>query len=600
MSFSKFHEFIPKSVQYLRKGYTRSVFKKDLLAGITVGIIALPLAMAFAIASGVGPERGLFTAIIAGFLISALGGSRVQIGGPTGAFVVIVYDIIQRTGYEGLCLSTLIAALILIALGVFKFGSWIKYVPHPLIMGFTTGIAVYIFSTQIKEFFGLDMGTPPADFSEKWIEYFKAFPTFDPLTLAIGAGSLITILLIRQFVPKLPWGIAVIVLATAVCVIFDLPVATIQTRFGAIPDMLPLPSWPSLSFPRDMFKEVLLDGVAIAFLGAIESLLSAVIGDGMIGGRHRSNCELVAQGIANIGSILFGGIPATGAIARTAANIKTGGQTPLSGMIHAVVLLLILFCLSRIVSRIPLAALAAVLIMVSWNMSQAGHFIRLLKAPFEDRAILLTAFLLTVFVDIIFAITLGMILASFLFMKRMSEISRTVALSPIFREGQSDFPETSDPDAIAKKTIPDGIEVYEVQGPFFFGAAHILKDILSHSTPTVKIFILRLRHVPMIDASGIYALKEFNNQCKKKNISLFLSGVRGQIRHDLEKYGVLDSIGKEQIFPHIDAALEKAALDRSEALKKVQGFAQIGTGLRPNRNRALPWPSKGLCPLQTQ
>jgi SulP family sulfate permease len=418
MAFSKFHEFIPKSFLYLRNGYRFATFKKDLLAGLTVGIIALPLAMAFAIASDVSPERGLYTAIVAGFLISLLGGSRVQIGGPTGAFVVIVYGIIQRTGYEGLCLSTIIAAFILILLGIFRIGSWIKYVPNPLITGFTTGIAVIIFSTQIKDFFGLQIGTPPADFLEKWMAYFKAFPTFDPLTVSLAAGTLGLIVLLRRFTPWLPWGICAIVVATAICMLLHLPVETIHSRFGEIPRSLPTASLPRFSIPIDNFKEIFIDGITIAFLGAIESLLSAVIGDGLTGGRHRSNCELIAQGIANFGSIIFGGIPATGAIARTAANVKTGAQTPVAGMIHAVVLFLILYCLAPIVSQIPLAALSAVLIMVSWNMSEMNHFARLLKAPNEDRIILLTAFFLTVFVDIIMAISMGMILACFFFMKR--------------------------------------------------------------------------------------------------------------------------------------------------------------------------------------
>jgi len=396
------HEFIPKSFQYL-KDYGFLTFRKDLVAGLTVGVIALPLAMAFAIASGVGPERGLFTAIIAGFLISAFGGSRVQIGGPTGAFVVIIYGIIQRTGYAGLCTSTLLAAAILILLGLLRLGSWIKFVPRPLILGFTSGIAVIIFSTQIKDFFGLKMGTPPADFTTKWLAYFQAFPTFDPLTLLVAASTLTVILLIRRFIPWLPWGITAIVLATIACL--NLPVETIQSRFGELPHTLPMPGFPTLVFPN---QGILLDAITIAFLGAIESLLSAVIGDGMMGGHHRSNCELIAQGIANFGSILFGGIPATGAIARTAANVKTGAQTPMAGMIHAAVLFLILFCLAPIVSHIPLAALSAVLIMVAWNMSEAGHFIRL---PLEDKIVWFTAFILTVFVDIIVAITVSMVLA---------------------------------------------------------------------------------------------------------------------------------------------------------------------------------------------
>jgi SulP family sulfate permease len=558
MAFSKFHEFIPKSYLYLRSGYKFSTFKKDLVAGLTVGIIALPLAMAFAIASNVSPERGLYTAIVAGFLISLLGGSRVQIGGPTGAFVVIIYGIIQRTGYEGLCMSMVIAAAILVLLGIFRIGSWIKYVPAPLVTGFTTGIAVIIFSTQIKDFFGLRMGTPPADFIEKWISYLKALPTFDPSTLSLAAGTLGLILCIRRFIPWLPWGISAIVLATAVCVLFHLPVETIQSRFGGIPRSLPLPSLPCLSIQADQLKEIFIDGITIAFLGAIESLLSAVIGDGMIGGRHRSNCELVAQGIANFGSVIFGGIPATGAIARTAANVKTGAQTPIAGMIHALVLFLILYCAAPLVSKIPLAALASVLIMISWNMSEMGHFIRLLKSPLEDRLILLTAFFLTVFVDITAAISAGMILASFMFMKRMSQISKAVSFSQIFQESAIDFPEKMDPNDISKKVVPEGVEVYEIQGPFFFGAANMLKDLFNTISLTPKVFILRMRFVPMIDASGMYGIEEFYNQCKKKGITLFLSGVHGQIKQDLKQFGLISSIGEQRIFSNIDAALAKA------------------------------------------
>lgn len=558
MAFSKFHEFIPKSYLYLRNGYRFSTFKKDLVAGLTVGIIALPLAMAFAIASNVGPERGIYTAIIAGFLISLLGGSRIQIGGPTGAFVVIIYGIVQRTGYGGLCMSMVIAAILLLLLGIFRIGSWIKYVPNPLVTGFTTGIAVIIFSTQIKDFFGLHMGTPPVDFIEKCLSYFKAFPTFDPLTLSLAAGTLGMILLIRRFIPWLPWGISAIVLATIVCALFHLPVETIQSRFGEIPRSLPVPSLPGLSIQADQFKEIFIDGITIAFLGAIESLLSAVIGDGMIGGRHRSNCELIAQGIANFGSVIFGGIPATGAIARTATNVKTGAQTPVAGMIHAVVLLLILYCLAPIVSKIPLAALASVLVIVSWNMSEIGHFTRLLKAPLGDRMILLTAFFLTVFIDITVAISAGMILASFMFMKHMSQMSKAVPFSQIFQENTVDFPEKMDPNDISKKIVPKEVEVYEIQGPFFFGAANMLRDLLNTISFMPKVFILRMRFVPMIDASGMYGIEEFYNQCKKRGIVLFLSGVHGQTKLDLKNFGLIGSIGEQKFFPNIDAALAKA------------------------------------------
>lgn len=542
-------EFIPKSILCL-KGYSFGSFRKDLTAGVTVGIIALPLAMAFAIASGVTPERGLFTAIIAGFLISALGGSRVQIGGPTGAFVVIVYDIIQRTGYEGLALSTLIASVILVLFALFKLGSWIKYVPHPLVTGFTTGIAVIIFSSQIKDFFGLKMGTPPADFVEKWSAYFRAFPTMDLTTLLLGAATLAIILLIRRFIPKIPWGIASIVLVTAATVFFQIPVETIQSKFGLIPDTLPLPSLPSLIIPEGKFPEIFFDAITIAFLGGIESLLSCVIADGMTGGRHKSNTELLGQGVANFFSVLFGGIPATGAIARTAANVKTGAQTPVAGMIHAATLFCIILFLSPIVSQIPLASLAAVLIMVAWNMSEVGHFARLFRAPVGDIAILLAAFLLTVFVDITVAITFGMILASFLFMKRMSEFSKSIPLTQLFQEPGLDH------DAISKKHVPPGVEVYEIQGPFFFGAADMLKDLLVNLQAPPKVFILRLRHVPMIDASGMNALREFYEKCRNSKTRLLLSGVHGHTEKDLQRFGMTKQIGEEHIFPNIDAALK--------------------------------------------
>ena len=553
----RWREFIPKSYLYLKQGYTWQIFRKDLFAGLTVGVIALPLAMAFGIASGVGPEQGLFTAIVAGFLISALGGSRVQVGGPTGAFVVIVYGIVQRNGYEGLAVCTLIAALMLVIMALCRIGSWIKYIPHPLVTGFTTGIAFIIFSSQIKDFFGLEMGQVPADFSEQWIGYFRALPTFQWPTLALGAGTLFLILLVRRFLPKVPWGIIAIVAATIAALFLDLPVHTIQTKFGDLPRTLPFPSFPSLHIPDGKLQEYLFDALAIAFLGAIESLLSCVIADGMIGGRHKSNSELLGQGIANFFSVIFGGIPATGAIARTAANVRTGAQTPVAGMIHAVVLFLIILILAPLASKIPLCALAAVLIMVSWNMSEIPHFIQLLRAPASDRAILLTAFLLTVFVNITFAIAVGMIIASFVFMKRMSKIS-SIQLAKIFKEGEAEFPERSDPDSISNKEIPSGVEVFEIDGPFFFGAADILQDIMGRPFP--QVYILRMRHVPLIDASGMHALREFHKRCLNANTKLLLSGVHGQTEQDLRKFGLIKQIGEERVFPNIDAALAGSRL----------------------------------------
>lgn len=547
---SRFQEFIPKSYHYLMKGYTFSVFKKDAMAGLTVGVIALPLAMAFAIASGVDPARGLYTAVIAGFLISLFGGSRVQIGGPTGAFVVIVYDIIQRTGYQGLCVSTLIASVILVLLGIFRIGSFIKYIPHSLVTGFTSGIAVIIFSTQIKDFFGLSMTTPPSDFIAKWVSYFHAFPTWEMATFFISIFTLAVILFIRKNIPSLPWGIAAIVLATAVVFFFQIPVETIHSRFGEIPRSLPFPSLNFFSIPPGQFKELFRDAITIAFLGGIESLLSAVIGDGMIGGRHRSNCELVAQGIANFGSVLFGGIPATGAIARTATNVKTGAQTPMAGMIHSAVLFCILLFLSPIVSQIPLAALSAVLVMIAWNMSELPHFVRLLKGPLGDRLVLVVTFLLTVFVDITVAITVGMILACFVFMKQMSNMAKIVPLSPLFQE--TEYP------ILKNRSVPEGVQIYEIQGPFFFGAANILKDTLEGAGPMPKTFILRLHAVPMMDASGMYAMKEFYERCQKLHISLYLTEMKEHTRRDLKKFGLLDAMGENHVFHTLEEALSRS------------------------------------------
>jgi len=560
-----FQEFIPKSYHYLKSGYSFAKLQKDLIAGLTVGIVALPLSMGFAIASGTTPDKGLITAIIAGFLISAIGGSRVQIGGPTGAFVVVIYGIISRTGYEGLALSTLIAAILLILIGLFRLGSWIKYVPHPLITGFTTGIALTIFSMQIKDLVGLKIDHLPANFLGKWSTYFNTFSTFDPTTALLGLGTLGVIIFIRKFAPKIPWSIAAIVFSTVIVYFFNLDVETIQSKFGQTPNHLPLPAFPSFSLLKTHLPEILFDALAIAFLGGIEALLSAVIADGMVGTRHQSNCELVGQGIANFASIIFGGIPATGALARTALNVKSGAQSPIAGMIHAVVLFFIVLFFSPLVSQIPLASLAAILVMIAWNMSELEHFVRLLSAPRGDVAILVTTFLLTVFTDLVIAISVGMILASFLFMKKMSGVSKTVELTKLFNEPQINFKERLDTEIIENKKIPKDVEVYEIQGPFFFGAADILQDLLVDLEKPPKVFILRMRNVPFIDASGMHALKEFYYKCLRHNTVLLLSGIQGQSKKDLKRLGLTNLVGEEHIFSDIHSALneaEKFALSR--------------------------------------
>jgi SulP family sulfate permease len=489
----------------------------------------------------------------------------VQIGGPTGAFVVIVYDIIQRQGYEGLAIATLMAGVILLLMGLFRLGTLIKFIPYPLTTGFTTGIAVVIFSSQMKDFFGLKIDSVPADFILKWTSYIHALPTFDPTTLYVALGSLLFIVLIQRFFPFLPWGVASIAVATAICWGFQINVATIHSAFGEIPRTLPFPEFPSFSaFTFSSIHTLIPDAITIALLAGIESLLSAVIADGMTGGKHKSNCELVGQGIANLGSVFFGGIPATGAIARTATNVKTGAKTPVAGMTHAIVLLLFILLFAPIIGHVPLAALSAVLVVVAWNMSEIKNWIYLLKAPLGDVAILMTAFVLTVFVDITVAVEFGMILAAFLFMKRMGDLSNTVSMSRLFKEEAEEFPEKYDPDAISKKKVPENVEVYEINGPFFFGVADAIKDVLHSIKTPPKVFILRMRKVPVIDASGMNALQEFYTKCKKENTTLVLSGVHGQPAKSIKRYGLEEIIGSENIYPHIDAALQRAR----EILKK--------------------------------
>lgn len=556
----RWHEFVPKSFLCLfKERYSLSIFRKDLQAGVTVGIVALPLAMAFAIASGVTPEKGLITAIVAGFLISLLGGSRVQIGGPTGAFVVIVYGIVQREGLEGLMAATIIAGMLLIVMGLCRLGTLIKYIPYPLVTGFTTGIAVIIFSSQVKDFLGLQVENVPADFISKWGVFLNALPTFDKMTFGIAAGTLALIVIIRRFTPYIPWGIAAIVLATLVCFVFQLPVDTIATRYGEIPRTLPFPSLPELPSSFAHWHRLIPDAVTIALLASIESLLSAVVADGMSGGRHKSNCELVGQGIANLGSCIFGGIPATGAIARTATNVKTGGKTPVAGMIHAITLFLIILVFAPLVSLIPMAALSAVLVMVAWNMSEAERFRHLLKAPLGDVTVLLSTFLLTVLVDLTVAVEVGMILAAFLFMKQTSELSKTVTLSRFIEEEEAGLTEEKDPDAISKKNVPTGVEVYEINGPFFFGVADSLQNVLVNLELPPKVFILRMRNVPAIDATGLHALEDFYEKCRRTGTQVILSGVKSNLAGSLKKFGIEKLVGRENIFPHIDLALTRAA-----------------------------------------
>lgn len=540
--------FVPKLFVTL-KSYTREQFYKDLIAGIVVGVVALPLCIAFAIASGVSPEKGLVTGVIGGFLISFLGGSRVQIGGPTGAFIVIVYGIVQQYGIDGLIVATFIAGVMLVLMGLARMGSVIKFIPHPLIVGFTSGIALIIFSSQIKDFFGLSMGTVPADFVEKWKEYILNSDTVNIYAIAIAAGTILVSILLPKITRKIPGSLVAIVLATISVQFFHLDVETIGSKFGEIPSSFPTPHIPDFDFST--IQQLIQPAFTIALLGGIESLLSAVVSDGMIGGNHKSNIELVGQGVANIFSSLFGGIPATGAIARTATNVKNGGKTPVAGIIHALVLLLIMLVAGKWATLIPLSCLAGILVVVAYNMSEWRSFIAVLRTSKSDGAVLLSTFTLTVFVDLTVAIEIGMVLAVFLFMRRMTQISNVNVIT-------KEINEADDKQAISRYKVPEGVEVFEVIGPMFFGAAYKFKESLKLMAKTPKVLIIRMRAVPVIDATGLHTLKEVFQQAKNQGTKLVLSGVQPGLYQELEKSRLIFIVGKANVCPDIDAALERA------------------------------------------
>lgn len=532
--------------------FTKEQIYKDIIAGILVGIVALPLAIAFGIASGVSPEKGLITGVIGGFIVSFLGGSRVQIGGPTGAFIVIVYGIVQQYGINGLMIATIMAGIILIIMGFAQFGSMIKFIPYPVIVGFTSGIAVVIFSSQVNDFFGLGLTNIPADFIDKWILYFHNFSSLNFQSLLIGSTSLFIIIFWSKISKKIPGSIVAIIITTAVVQIFNLNVETIESRFGSIPSSIPSPEIPY--FDLSIIKELILPATTIAILAAIEALLSAVVADGMIGGKHKSNMELVANGIANIFSPIFGGIPVTGAIARTATNIKNGGRTPIAGITHAVTLLMIMIFLGSLAKLIPMATLSAILIIVSFNMSEIHIFKRLLKSPRSDVIVLLTTFLLTVIFDLTIAIEIGMFLAVILFMKRMASVTNI----DVIKRELKDQDELVDTNSIQNKVIPDGVEVYEINGPFFFGAASKFKEIMHRVENPPKVMILRMRNVPAIDATGLNLLSDIIKKNKDENVHLILSGVHAQPLFALTQYKLIDEVGEENIFPNIDEALQRA------------------------------------------
>lgn len=535
--------FDPKLFTVLKEGYSKKQFQSDLLAGIVVGIIALPLAVAFAVASGVSPEKGLITAIIAGFLASLFGGSRVQITGPTGAFIVIVFSILSQYGIDGLIISTILAGVLLVVFGVLKLGALLKYFPHPLIVGFTSGIAVVIFSTQVKDALGLSIEKLPSAFILKWGTYFNNLNSINLWAVGLTLATILIILFSKKIIKTLPGSIIAILLGTAATKFFNLPVTTISTFFGDIPANF------SISIPEIDWHNVgyyFQPALTIALLGAIESLLSAVVADGMIGGNHRSNTELIAQGIANIVTPFFGGIPATGAIARTAANVKNGGRTPVAGIVHAFTLLLIMLFFARWVKLIPMSVLAGILIVVAYNMSEWRTFRSILKGSLFDILVLLTTFFLTVLVDLTVAIEVGVVLSSLLFMKRMADMGKSI-------------PTRIDSDVIEDySSLPKGLMVYEISGPLFFASAKEYCEVMKDLGFKSKVIIIRMRHVPFADSTGLNNLKGAIKILKDSGTKVVLSGVNENLRNDLQKFSVDNMIGGENILPVFDQALERA------------------------------------------
>jgi SulP family sulfate permease len=547
--------FQPKLFSTLKNGYDKQTLVQDLLAGVIVGIVALPLAIAFGIASGATPEAGILTAIVAGFIISFFGGSKVQIGGPTGAFIVIVYGIIQDYGMSGLCIATFMAGAFLILMGVLHLGTIIKYIPYPIVVGFTSGIALTIFATQIKDLFGLQIESVPAGFLDKWVVYFRNFNTVSWWSLLIGIGSILIIVFTPKVSRKLPGSLVAIIIMTIVCLILRgvgvEGIETIGDRFS-ISTELPQAEVPKINW--DSIRRLAQPAMVIAMLGAIESLLSAAVADGVIGDRHDSNQELIAQGIANMVSPLIGGIPATGAIARTMTNINNGGRTPVAGIAHAVVLALIYLFLMPLVKFIPMACLAGILVVVSYNMSEWRSFRAILKNPKSDIIVLLVTFFLTVIFDLTVAIEVGVLIACLLCMKRMAETTNVSVLS-------DEIDPNADSDVMGNLdhlTIPEGAKVYEINGPYFFGIGNKFEEMMGDMGGRAKVRIIRMRKVPFIDSTGVHNLQNMCRMCSQMGVKVVLSGVNPQVMKVIEDAGMDDVVGKENICSHINIALKRA------------------------------------------
>jgi sulfate permease, SulP family len=573
MPRSPWRSFTPKLITAFREGYHAEDLRADAVAGLTVAIIALPLAMALAIASGTTPDRGLVTAVVAGFLISALGGSRFQIGGPTGAFVVVVFNVIAEHGYDGLVLATLMAGVLLVAAGAARLGTWIRYIPDPVVTGFTTGIALIIFSSQVRELVGLQMDAVPAEFIGKWSSYWDARSSFNPWSVLVSAGTLVSILVLRRRAPRFPAFLVCVVAASAVVTGAGIPVETIGSRFGAIASTLPSPALPDISMEK--LGVLMPSALTIAFLAGVESLLSAVVADGMTGRRHRSNCELVAQGVANVASAAFGGMPATGAIARTATNIRSGARSPVAGMLHAVFVLGFMLTLAPLTAYVPLASLAAVLVVVAWNMAELGRFRRLLEAPAGDAGLLLVTFALTVLVDLTVAIEVGVVLASVLFMHRMAEAVAVEGGPVLFLEDEED--DDPIPEATSRREAwPPGVEVFELRGPLFFGASGRLLDLLdatAHQPPAV--FVLRMRAVPLVDASGESALREFVRRCAAAGTRVVLAEVQPSVIALLSRMRFIGHHPNVVVADELSDALELASPPPAPTVESPPGSIQI-------------------------
>lgn len=543
----------PKLVSVFREGYTLHDFGKDLTAGLIVGILALPMSIAFAIASGVKPEQGLFTAIVAGFLAGLLSGSRYQVTGPTGAFIILVADTYARYGYDGLILATILAGLILIAMGFARFGIAIKFIPYPVTIGFTSGIALLIFTTQIQDFFGMALTDPlPSGFLSKWVTYVQNVALIDLPTLAVSILSIVILLFWPRYITKIPAALVVIVASSVIVKAFNLPIMTIGDRYGQVAACFPCVTWPKITW--EAISNVISPAFAIALLAGIESLLSAVVADGMTGRRHRSDMELISQGVANIGSALCGGIPATGAIARTATNIKSGAKSPVAALFHSITLLAILFYLGSFVSVIPMAALSAILMVVAYNMSEWRHFVHLFRSPIDDIVVLLVTFFLTVLVDLVTAIEVGVILAAFVFINRMAQATRTDDL----KEGMLEEDDPKDYEALKEFEIPDEVEVFQIYGSLFFAAAEEFKNTLGSMQKKPRVLILRMRHVLSIDATGIRALSDILDEAKRNNTTILFSGVKGNVKSALERSGIVARVGPDNFHRNIGAALKHA------------------------------------------